>query len=231
MQKNKLHFLVINGSPKRRNTYTVLSWVAEGAEEAGGTTEYIDIADLNIGYCQGCHTCLRTGECPVKDDMAALLQKIEVSDGIIVGSPVYDGYPSAQMKTVIDRTALLKLYTGILEDKYTIGVATSGIAPTKKTAKKVAMTFGRPLGWIGVKTATISGGYQKISKESFHKKYKKARELGKELVTETKKGSKKWSLKFAWINFLRKHMLKKLVVNNKDQFGGVVKVFKEKSWL
>lgn len=232
MDDEKMRILLINGSPnKKRNTATLMSWVAEGAQEAGASIDWVHLTDLDINYCQGCQSCLKTGSCIINDDLQPLLEKVEKADALIVGSPVYEGYPSAQMKTVMDRVSLLNLYAGAHEDKYAIGVATSGIAPTRKTAKTCAITFGRRLDWIGGKTASLDGGYTNISKDSHPKLVSKAKRKGKKLVKYSEKPKLKRSLFYRWINFLRKRFLSRLVRKNKDQFKAVYEIMVDKGWI
>ncbi|MDR1013086.1 MAG: flavodoxin family protein, partial [Lactobacillales bacterium] len=44
---------------------------------------------LSILPCLGCSGCFYKGKCPQKDDLAYLAQEMEVSDLLILGSPVY----------------------------------------------------------------------------------------------------------------------------------------------
>ena len=224
--------IALNGSPNENgNTATLMKWVAEGAEEKGAEIEWLQISDLNINYCHGCNSCLKTGKCVIEDDLPVILQKLKNAEGYIVGSPVYGGNVSAQLKTLMDRITLLKLYAGILSDGYSVGVATSGIAPTKKVAKDAADMFGRRIGNIGVKCATLSGEFNQLDVTSDVKDKKKARELGRELVEKCRNGGRSWTLKSAWIGFLRKVFLKRLILRNKDMFSGIIKIWKQKGWI
>ncbi|TFF97763.1 MAG: flavodoxin family protein [Promethearchaeota archaeon] len=227
-----IKIIAINGSPnKDGNTATLMKWVIEGVKEQDANVELIQISDLNINYCQGCNNCLKTGECVIQDDLPEILKKLTNADGYIIGSPVYGGKVTAQLKTLMDRITLLKLYGGILSDGFSVGVATSGIAPTKSVAKDAASLFGHRIGEIGVKCASINGGFKPLKANSDQKKKKIARELGIELVERCKSGDIGWSLKKGWINFLRKTFLKKMIQKNENFFKGVIKIWKEKSWL
>ena len=48
-----------------------------------------------------------TGECPIKDDMQELCEKMLEADGIIFGSPVYFYNITAQGKAAIDRSIII----------------------------------------------------------------------------------------------------------------------------
>lgn len=227
----KIRIIALNGSPNRnRNTATLMKWVVNGFEAYEVDLEWINVADLKLNYCKGCHTCLRTGSCAFKDDISNLIDKIKTADGIIVGSPVYEGFPTAQLKTIMDRVALLVLYTGLYEDKFSVGVATSGIAPTKKVAKDIADIFGKKVGIMGVKTASIAHGYQKLAEINSCKVKERAKKIGKKLIMECKKGPKKKSLKQRWIRFLRTKLMIKIIKKNPEQFSGVIDIWKDKGW-
>jgi multimeric flavodoxin WrbA len=226
-----IRLICLNGSPnKNGNTATAMAWVATGAEDSGAEVEWIHITDLDINYCKGCNTCLKTGECILPDDMQTVLKKIRDADGVIAGSPVYGGRPTAQLKTLMDRLTLLKLYAGILGEGYSVGVATSGIAPTKKVAKDSASMFGKRIGVIGIKTANLKGEFTPLKITSDHKKKEKAKKLGRQLVKKCRQGGRTWSLKSAWIGFLRKYFLKRLLKKNKAKFAGVIEIWKNKGW-
>lgn len=229
---SSIKLIALNGSPnKDGNTATVMKWVAKGAKEQGAKVEWLQISDLDINYCCGCNTCLKTGKCIIQDDLPKFLNKIRNANGYIIGSPVYGGNVTAQLKTLMDRITLLKLYAGILDEGYSIGVSTSGIAPTKGVAKDAASMFGRRIGHIGVKTASFSGGFKSLEVDSDHEDKEEALELGRELTEKCQQGGGKWSLKYAWIGFLRKVFLKRLILKNKKSFSGIIQIWKEKGWL
>jgi hypothetical protein len=165
--------------------------------------------------------------------MDEIMRRLLDSDGIIAGSPVYEGSPSAQMKTVMDRISLFCLYRGIFDNKQSVGVATSGVAPTKKTAKDCAMMFGRSSGLVRTTTASLSGGYTDVVAENYPKARKRALITGRRLVRDIRRpgrlsGS---SLKYTWIGWLRRNFLKKLIVKHPEQFKGVLEDWKAWGWL
>lgn len=102
------------GSP-RVNGYCskLLRKALEGAESKGAVTKRYDLIKLNIKYCMGCSTCYRNnpdlliGTCPLKDDMAAILEDYVKADGYIFASPVYDANVTALMKTFLERIIML----------------------------------------------------------------------------------------------------------------------------
>jgi len=62
------------------------------------------LKNLNVGPCTDCRNC-KKGElvCTVQDEMQALYKKMEQSDILILGTPIYWFGPSAQLKLLVDR--------------------------------------------------------------------------------------------------------------------------------
>lgn len=98
----------IEGSPRKNgNTEKLVRRVLAGVEEAGGSTEFFKLADLTINHCQGCGVCRATGACTVKDDMDRLVDAIQQSDGVVLGSPIYVWQVSGMTKVFMDRLCRL----------------------------------------------------------------------------------------------------------------------------
>ena len=111
-----MNILGIEGSPRKDgNTEKLVQEVLAGAREAGGRTEFLKLAELSIDYCQGCGTCRASGECIVSDDMDRVVEAIQNSDCIILGSPVYAWQVSGTTKVFMDR--LCRLLTPSYESR------------------------------------------------------------------------------------------------------------------
>ena len=101
--------LAFNGSPRKKwNTATLLEKALEGAASQGAETELIHLYDLNYKGCMSCFACKTKGNksygrCSVKDDLTPIFKKIEAADAIILGSPIYYGTISGEMKSFIER--------------------------------------------------------------------------------------------------------------------------------
>jgi len=68
--KKPIHFIGLNGNPHRNgNVATLMNWVLEGCKEAGAKVELINVIDHHIQYCEPCHTCIHSGDCPINDGM------------------------------------------------------------------------------------------------------------------------------------------------------------------
>jgi len=103
-----MRILGIVCSPRKGgNTEILVRAALEAAREAGGETELILVADMNIASCDGCGTCLKNGMCKIKDDMQMIYEQLELAEGVVLGTPVYFMNVSAQAKAIMDRTYAL----------------------------------------------------------------------------------------------------------------------------
>lgn len=98
----------IVGSPRRRmNTDTLVCEALEGAASLGAHTEVFYPNQMDIRPCQACRKHPAPNHCFFFDDMQRIYEALENADGILVGSPIYYGTVSAQLKRVIDRANCL----------------------------------------------------------------------------------------------------------------------------
>nr|MBP7471424.1 flavodoxin family protein [Prevotella sp.] len=95
--------LVINGSPRKNgNIAKMLHSVADNINNA--EIHWYDVNDLHIHPCMGCMRCRSTRECVLpKDDATMISEEINECDALLIGSPVYWGNISGQMKLLFDR--------------------------------------------------------------------------------------------------------------------------------
>jgi multimeric flavodoxin WrbA len=106
-----MNVLAINGSPrKNNNTAILLNKALEGAASQGAKTELIHLYDLNFKGCVSCFACKMKdgksyGKCAVKDDLTPFLEKVDDADALILGSPIYFGNVTGEMRSFIERLA------------------------------------------------------------------------------------------------------------------------------
>lgn len=99
----------IIGSPRKEgNTSYLVEKSLEAAKEAGADVESIHLGNLEMEPCNACDICKLTGECPKDDSINNILNKLNNAHGIIIGSPVYFGNVSAQLKILMDRSRPLR---------------------------------------------------------------------------------------------------------------------------
>jgi multimeric flavodoxin WrbA len=101
--------MAFNGSPRKKwNTATLLKKALEGAASREAETELIHLYDLAYKGCISCFACKTLGgksygRCAVQDDLADVFSKVEETDAIILGSPIYWGTVSGEMKSFMER--------------------------------------------------------------------------------------------------------------------------------
>lgn len=95
--------ILLNGSPHKEGcTDTALREVESSLIANGIETERIWIGGSAWG-CTACGACKKTGRCVVDDAVNEVLEKMETSDGLIVGSPVYYASPNGSLVSFLDR--------------------------------------------------------------------------------------------------------------------------------
>lgn len=99
-----MKIVVLQGSPNRDGSSHLLAeCFRQGAEEAGHTVEWVDVAHENIHPCTGCVRCGYEGPCVQKDAVNGIRAKILAADMLVFVTPLYYYGMSAQLKTLVDR--------------------------------------------------------------------------------------------------------------------------------
>lgn len=96
---------IIIGSPRKKgNTSLMADLLIQHAENMDYKFEKSFLYDIDMKPCKDCRVCKKGEEkCLVKDGMQDLYNKLEQSDTIIVGTPIYWFSPTAQTKLFVDR--------------------------------------------------------------------------------------------------------------------------------
>lgn len=135
--------IAINGSPRKRgNTAILLDKALEGAASNGAETEVIHLYDYNYTGCQSCFACKLIngnsyGQCCINDEINPILKKIKETDAIILGSPIYLGSITGEMKSFIERLIFPYLvydekYSSLFNKTLSVGVIyTFGVTEEK----------------------------------------------------------------------------------------------------
>ena len=104
--------IIIDGGPRKNmNTAKLLQKFAEGAKSASSDTEMktIRLYDLDYKGCMSCMACKLKGKasniCRFKDALTPLLEEIAQADGLVLGSPIYFGEVTGQMRAFLERLA------------------------------------------------------------------------------------------------------------------------------
>jgi len=134
----KLKALFVDGGPrKKNNTAQLLESAIKGASEAGAETSLVRLYDINFTGCKSCFACKlknakTDGVCAIKDDLRPVLEQAREADIIVIGSPVYFGYPSGETRSFMER---------LLFPNYTYDLDPEGKPLVPIIRKRTAMIF------------------------------------------------------------------------------------------
>jgi multimeric flavodoxin WrbA len=100
----------INGSPRKQwNTAKLLTQALEGAASQGADTQLVHLYDLDFKGCTSCFACKlidgpSNGRCALNDELTPVLRQIEdEAEALILGTPVYFGSQSGEMRSFLER--------------------------------------------------------------------------------------------------------------------------------
>jgi len=206
--------IAINGSPRKKwNTAMMLEKALEGAASGGAKTELIHLYDLDFKGCTSCFACKLKdgksyGKCAIKDELTPVLDRIAKADALILGSPIYFGTVTGEMRCFMERLLFPHLVytsppTSLFERKintafiYTMNVSEQGMKEyqypvhTGLNENVLARTFGHAESLFAFETLQFED-YSKMvfnyfdpderkerRKTVFPKDLEKAYELGK----------------------------------------------------
>jgi multimeric flavodoxin WrbA len=99
------NILLLAGSPRRGgNSDRLVGAFVRGAEAAGHRCTVYETASKNIRPCQGCGQCWTTeNPCVIHDEFDGLFALLKTSQTLVLASPLYWGWVSAQLKIPWDR--------------------------------------------------------------------------------------------------------------------------------
>lgn len=140
--------IAINGSPRKNwNTANLLKKSLEGAASIGAETELIHLYDLDFKGCSSCFACKKiesdlNGYCVMKDNLTDVLKTILSSDILIMGSPIYLGNITGEMKSFMERLIFANLSYDSAERTNFMGVIHSGFIYTMGLPHEMIESFG-----------------------------------------------------------------------------------------
>ncbi len=178
-----MKIVAITSSPKGKNSLTLrlVNAALEGAREAGAETEVIDVARKKINYCKGCVNCYKVGQCAQKDEYADIKEKLLAADGVILSSPNYIDGVTAQLKTMIDRSANF-IHEQLLDGKYGVTLTTAGGGGDEKVLATMNAFINKSGGLVvGSASFTAAQGPKGMDAG-----IRKAHDLGRDMVAAIK---------------------------------------------
>ena len=104
--------IIIDGGPRKNfNTASMLQKFAEGAGSVSEDIEVKTVRLYGLDYkgCMSCMACKIKGKasnvCKFRDALTPVLEDIADADGLVLGSPIYFGDVTGQMRTFLERLA------------------------------------------------------------------------------------------------------------------------------
>jgi len=129
-EEKKILLLGISGSPRLGSTDFIVNEALNYAKSKSKEIEidYFSVHKKKLNFCIHCDHCIREKNgCIHKDDMNELYPKLIQANAYILGSPVYQGNISGQMKVVLDRCrALVAGDPSVFQYKLGMAIAVGG---------------------------------------------------------------------------------------------------------
>jgi len=159
MTPRPLTVAAIQSSRRKQNTFGLLRSISSVLERSDISTEIINLSDYTILPCSGCEQCMRSGSCPLDDDVPHLMERMVQADGVIFSSPVYMGNVTGTCKQFLDRLCVW-YHRPVLTGIPVLCASTTAGGSLKyvlKYLERTAVTLGmHPAGRIGRNVRTIS---------------------------------------------------------------------------
>lgn len=207
-------FIIDGGPRKSMNTAKLLQRFAEGARSANNDIEVksIRLYDLDYKGCMSCMACKLKGKasniCRFKDALTPFLEEIAQADGLVLGSPIYFGDVTGQMRTFLERLAFPWLsyndYSLTAPKRMPVVlVETMNGTPERNNSKHfgtmewcITTALGEPQRIIAYNTTQVAnygnyelGGFSEEAKHAWHDAHweedlQKAFEAGKQMAEQ-----------------------------------------------
>jgi multimeric flavodoxin WrbA len=183
-----MRIIGVVGSPRvEGNTQKLIEMILASGAEKGAETKIFNLNEMDIKGCQSCYHCKTTDEdCALKDDMLQLFEEIKQSDAVIIGSPIYFGQMSAQVKMFVDRhfSQIGAGFKSKIGKKDSVLVFTHG-NPNIELFRKYIDNTSRLFSLLGynVKELMIAPGVRRIGAINQEEKLvQKAKDIGAKLA-------------------------------------------------
>lgn len=118
----------ISGSPRAEGTHFAVNRALDLLKAKGYETRYFSVKAKDIRFCIHCDHCIRKkAGCVHKDDLGEFYEGLAWADGVIIGTPCYQGTLSAQTKALMDRSRAALAWDPLaLRGKVGMGLAVGG---------------------------------------------------------------------------------------------------------
>ncbi|MBN1801027.1 MAG: flavodoxin family protein [Candidatus Lokiarchaeota archaeon] len=129
MEQKENLLLGICGSPRNQGTEYAVKYALDYAKEKFDfKTEFWSVRGKTIKFCIHCDYCIREKKgCMHVDNLDELYSLLKEAKFLLLGTPVFQGNLSGQLKTVMDRCrALIALNPDVFKGKVGMALAVGG---------------------------------------------------------------------------------------------------------
>ncbi len=195
-----MYILAINGSPNRSgNTAFLLQEVLNSAEEEGVEGRLIQVMDAlkdqKMPFCVACSSPCKEACHAKSQGLKEACDAMEEAAALVLGSPVYFGTVSAQVKALWDKTRAIRNRTTLVgKPGAAVSVGAARFGGQETTIKALHdMLLVQGLSIVGDGTEDSDAGHQGVcgqkpaEQDSFA--IERARILGRRLAREVKRSS------------------------------------------
>jgi multimeric flavodoxin WrbA len=150
-----MKIIVIYGSPRQESNTTFMAKILQKVVDPAGEAELVEVwaNEARVSPCQGCCGCGRGPEhrCVITDDMEAIYGNLPGADLVILASPIYWNFVTAQAKAILDRLEACAWDI----DKYFRGKLFTLVLAYRNDADNVVNLFRKMTRWAGIELATV----------------------------------------------------------------------------
>lgn len=150
-----MRVLCVNGSPREKgNTHLMLQRVAGHLAKTGCEIDEAHLETLGVAPCRACMICteVRDGRCHGHDDGCnGLLERSRAADVILLGSPVYFGSVTGQIKAYMDRVGFVSRFA----DKFLARKIGAAVVPARRAGE--LFTFSQLNMWFLINGMIVPG--------------------------------------------------------------------------
>ncbi len=120
--------LLIQTSPRRNGfSAAVVAIAGKHLAKSGSEVKSVHLADYRFSDCMGCFACLKTGICPLQDDLETLKKEMLEATGLVIAGGVRNGRVGALYKRFVERITYTMGFPLLLEGKYVLSMSSVGI--------------------------------------------------------------------------------------------------------
>lgn len=209
--------LIISGSMRKKGDgYSFLRDALDKKRKTDFDYEFLFLSDYEIKTCLGCGLCFKKkgSDCPRKDQVEEVVEKMKKADGIVFVSPVYERGISGHMKTFFDRTCYL-IHKPLIYNKYFMSITTVDLGGGGSVNPWFRI-IGESLGMIYTNSLSLLSIRYKnnnVYKDKMIKKLNKSFDSMELLINSGK-------VKTKFKNILRFHFWKNKTILFKDIYKG-----------